>query len=169
MSRLEVIDDVVVFSPDREDESRALAGERPRVAFFEPPPPQIEIPLLFGADAYVTSDVMLGRAMAWVKSEDRTARTRGPWRVVFVGALGVGSAKPFGESAPVGERLVIGRSQGLAMVFPSVGTIARANTSVSIVNGRPLIQDLRSTNGTRVHGREFVIGLGHHLRVDGGE
>lgn len=181
MSRLEIIDDVVVFTPDRDAEARELARsagrELPRVALFQSPQMFAPVPLLFGADAYVSHERALPAAIAWVKAEDRSARLRGPWRVVYVGSLGedpVTPKTPIGKTALFGvERTLIGRDEGCAICLrqgphSDGNTVARANTKLEIVNGALAITDLASTNGTRVSGREFSVGLGHHLRVDGG-
>ncbi|MFO0740008.1 MAG: FHA domain-containing protein [Labilithrix sp.] len=183
----EIMDGVVVFTPERDAEARELArrGARdldlPRVALWRASsssgsrPP---VPALFGADAYASQESALPAAIAWVKAEDRSGRARGPWRVVYLGSLGeepVVRDTPVGKTVVLGaEPILIGRLESCAICLrqgphSDQNTVARANTKVELVNGRPIITDLQSTNGTRVHDRELAVGLGQHLRLDGGD
>lgn len=196
---LEITDGVVVFTPERDAEARELArrgarlegtrdleGARdlPRVALWHTSSsrgssaqvPVLPVPALFGADAYASSEGALPAAIAWAKSEDRSARTRGPWRVVYLGSLGedpVVRDTPVGKTVVLGaEPILIGRLESCAICLrqgphSDQNTVARANTKVELVNGRPIITDLRSTNGTRIQDRELAVGLGQHLRLDG--
>ncbi|MBX3231307.1 MAG: FHA domain-containing protein [Labilithrix sp.] len=189
---LELIEGVVVFSPERERETRAY-GERPRVAFLaasekrfgEQPSP---IERAVRADAYASDRAMLAAAIAYARSEDRAARRAGPLRLVYVGSLGeerVTAKTPLGHTVIVRGRIMIGRADGCAICLrqgahSDQNTTARWHAVVERTErGTLLVTDQRSTQGTWVRdlsireptevapGEEIAIACGHRLRIEG--
>lgn len=189
---LEVVDGVLVFSPERAEEAWAL-GDVARVAFGEiayedfgrPPSPAARA---VRADAYASGRRMLAEAIAYVQREDREARGRGPLRLVYAGTIGdfgVSEHTPIGRPAVLHERITIGRSVDCDLLLRQGGhsdqnTTARRHARVErAAGGGVVVTDLRSTNGTWIRGvaiaeptsiepgEEITIALGHRLRLEG--
>lgn len=174
---LEIREGVVVFAPERAAEAAALARrsarelDLPRVAFARAEWKRHDDVF---ADAYASTERMLDAAIAFARTEDRAARTRGPWRVVYVGALGDEPTRTeIGKTVVLGDApIFLGRDASCAICLRQGGhsdqnTLARLNTKVELVDGIVRVIDLKSTNGTKYRDGEICVGFGQRLRVEG--
>jgi hypothetical protein len=192
----EMREGVLVFSPERAAEARAHGG--PSVAFMP------VVTRLAGwmvadgaydhvavfADAYASDDETLAAAIAFVRSEDRDARRRGPLRLTSLGTLGEWrprDAPPIGSALEIAGhigRMVIGRSPSASINLRQGGhsdqnTVARIHAIIEKAADGLLVTDAKSTNGTWLNGRriessasasvgdEIAIACTHRFRIDG--
>lgn len=113
------------------------------------------------ADAYVWRERLLTRALAHVLSEDRTRRTEGPLRLVFLGHGGADHTRSFaapeiGESFELAEApVLIGRATQSKVAIKFSTSVARHHARVRRESGDVVVDDLGSTNGTFVRGEQI--------------
>lgn len=141
----------------------------------------------FRADAYASTKESLADALAFVRTERRWERTKGPLRLTWLGALGTVPPMPLGppgRSYPLEQRLTVGSAtendvrivQG---AHADQNTVARHHAVIDRTEERIVVTDQGSPRGTFVNGepvmRQDVLEPGdvlslagvHHFRLDG--
>ena len=89
-------------------------------------------------------------------------------RALRAGARGCG-ARPGLLAGAIAGRLVLGRSSGCQLVFAD-DTVSRRHAELTLVEGRWMLRDLGSSNGTWVNGRrvmEAEVAPGDELQLGG--
>jgi len=189
---LEAREGVLVFTPDRADEAEVHPG--PSVAYMPVVTRQDGWFVADGAydhvtvfaDAYASDDEMLAAAVAFVRSEDRDGRHRGPLRLTYLGSLGERSpptAPPIGGAVAINGRTVIGRAPTSAIILrqgphSDQNTVARIHAILEPTAQGVLVTDAKSTNGTWLGGQriesgeaaigdQIAIACTHRFRIDG--
>ncbi len=98
-------------------------------------------------DAFVLGSARIAAAIRWVRTEDRTARTLGPPRLVVIGSLQDDLGRSYAVS---GEALTLGRARNLetAGIHVMSSNVARHHAQIRRTTTGVEIRDLASTNGT---------------------
>lgn len=140
----------------------------------------------FKADAYAATKESLADALAFVRTERRWDRAKGPLRLTWLGALGTVPPMPLGppgRSYPLELRLTVGSASEndvriVQGAHADQNTVSRHHAVIDLTEERVVVSDQGSARGTFVNGervRRHVLEPGdllslagvHHFRLDG--
>lgn len=122
---------------------------------------------------YDTGRLRMERKVEPMVDRPRVAQAQPPWRLL----INIVGARPHTIGVQVREQLLVGRSDAEGRVAPDIdfgpfdgvrNGVSRRHATIAYQDDAIYIQDLDSTNGTRINGFQLLPGQAYRLR-DGDE